>query len=101
VRLKFAEELNGGFELVRREMLIAHDQNMVFGESLIQSRAGLSIDRLPEIETDHFGAGVSSKRRDCEGRHGHSSPVRFFQNAIAVRIGDQGMAAGTREDGRV
>jgi hypothetical protein len=77
VRLKLAEKLHGSLELVGREVLLAHHQNMMFDESPVQSLAGLSIDRHFEIETDHFGAGVFGKRRDCEGRHRRSSRYDF------------------------
>jgi hypothetical protein len=69
--------LNGCLELVGREVLIAHDQNVMFDEGSIQSLAGISIDGLPEVETDDLGAGVFGERRDCEGRHRRSSRYDF------------------------
>jgi hypothetical protein len=93
VRLKLAEKLNGGLELAWREALIAHDENMMFDESPIQSLAGFSIDRLPEIEADHFGAGVFGKRRDCEARHRRSSRYDFAKtlspSASVIKVWQQ------------
>jgi len=74
VRLQFAEYLDRGDELVGREMLVAHDQHVVVDEGLVERGARVGVDRLGEIEADHFGAGVIRQWRDGEGRHGAFPP---------------------------
>ena len=58
VRLQLAEQLHGRFEFIRPELLIAHDENVAIDEGAVQGCTDFRIDRPPEIETCHFGAGV-------------------------------------------
>src|SRR5260370_37054047 len=48
VELNLAEDLRGGLELVRREVLLAHHQHMMFGEGAAQAGAGIGVDRRRE-----------------------------------------------------
>ena len=66
VELNLAEDLRRGFELVRREALVAHHQHMMFGEGAAQVGAGIGVDRLREVEADDLDAGASRQRRDGE-----------------------------------
>jgi hypothetical protein len=52
---------------------------VMVGEGAVERDAGLGIDRLGEIETGDFGAGVIGQRRDGEGRHGKSSHTVFVR----------------------
>jgi hypothetical protein len=70
VLLKLAKHLRRLLELIGREMLVAHDQNVMLGEGTIKLYARLRINGLGKVEADNFGAGVIGKRRDGEGSHG-------------------------------
>jgi hypothetical protein len=77
-------------------MLVAHDQNMVLDESLVDRGTGVGVDRPGEIKPGDFGAGMIAERRDGEGRHGVFPPRScFVGNAIAAR--QEGQAA-VRDD---
>jgi hypothetical protein len=64
VRLNLTEELGGGRELVRREVLVAHDQHVMLGEGAAQDGLVAGIDRLGEVEPGDLKPGVSRERRD-------------------------------------
>jgi hypothetical protein len=68
-RVKFAEDLRGNLELLRREVLVAHHQHVVLGKGTVELRAGFRVDRLREVEPGYFGAGVVGKGRNGEGCH--------------------------------
>ena len=46
VNLQLAEHLRGAFELVRFEVLFAHDQHVMLGKGAIENGAGFGVDRL-------------------------------------------------------
>jgi hypothetical protein len=50
VRLNLTEELRRGRELVRRKVLVAHDQHVMLDESAAQDGMVSGIDRLGEVE---------------------------------------------------
>ena len=69
VRLEFAEYLSRRLELIRREVLLPDNQHVTVDESPVQGIAVLWLDRLPEIEAGHLGAGMRGQRRYGEGSH--------------------------------
>ena len=69
VRLNLTEELGRGRELVRREVLVAHDQHVMLDEGAAQDGTVGGIDRLGEVEPGGLDPGVSRERRDGQ-RHG-------------------------------
>ena len=69
VRLNLTEELGGGRELVRREVLVAHDQHVMLGEGAAQDGLVAGIDRLGEVEPGDLKPGARRERRDGQ-RHG-------------------------------
>src|ERR1700687_5929814 len=98
MNLQLAEQPRRNLELVRIEMLVAHDQYMMFGAGLVPRGAGFAIDRSPEIDAGDFGAGVSRERRNAEGRHGKSSHTVFVEGTLSPEVArvkePRGRAAG-------
>jgi hypothetical protein len=89
VNLQLAEHLRGGLELLRIEVLLAHDQHVMLGKGAIEHGADFGVYRLGKIDPDYLGAGVAAQRGDGEGRHGRCLPGRFCVNAIAGAMTDQ------------
>ena len=69
VQLNFAEDLRRRLELIRRKVLVAHHQHVMFGEGAAQDGVVVGVDRLCEVEADDLDAGVSRQRCDGERRH--------------------------------
>src|SRR5215471_7582595 len=72
--MKLAEQPRGGPELVRLELLVTHDQDVMVGKAPLQRGACLDVDRLREIEPRDLGTGMIGQRRD--GKGDHESPSR-------------------------
>ena len=59
VRLNLTEQLRRGRELVRRKMLVAHDQHVMLDKGAAQDGLVSGIDRLGEVEAGNLNPGVS------------------------------------------
>jgi hypothetical protein len=94
VLLQFAKHLRGGFELIWREVLVAHDQHMMLGKGATQEGASIRVDRPRKIEADDFGAGVIRQGRDGEGCHGLSPPRWIFNKEAIAGRGDGSSGGG-------
>jgi hypothetical protein len=50
--MKLAEQPRSSLELVRREVLVPHDHDVMIGKAALEGNARLDVDRLGEIEPD-------------------------------------------------
>ena len=55
---QFAEDLGGGNELRRRELLAADHQHVVIDKSAVQRRTRFVVNRSVQVDPAHFGAGI-------------------------------------------
>ena len=70
VGLQLPEQLRRGHELLRAEMLVADDQDVMIGQRAVERSARLSVDPPGDVEPAHCGAGMLRQWRDGKGVHG-------------------------------